>query len=506
MSAAPVRGALAVLAMVFMVGIGRPSIAVRTLSAPPVAAQGAGAPVIPTAIRIGMTHGSSYDVTVMPLEAYVASVLAGEAAASSPPAALEALAIAVRTFALANLNRHGRDGFDLCDQTHCQVLRPATPATDRAAQATAGRVLMYRNALASVFFSASCGGFTERPSSVWPGADDPPYLPSQKDDACEGEPRWAEDLSRSDLTRALASAGFRGTLRDVHVVTRDGSGRVARLGLDGLTPDEISGQDLRTAVIRTFGGQHLKSAAFEVRRTGDVYHFTGHGYGHGVGMCVIGSVKLAAGGETAEEILSRYYPGTAIVGPAARTTRAPAPVPAPPLAAAFMVTVSLPTGDDGDEGVVAALAARERDAAAAALGVAPPPITLRFHATTEDYERSTRAPWFTSAAIVDGEIHLVPLASLRDRGILERTIRREVVHVIVDTALDRRPAWVREGAALYFSDGSRDNSTTQARVPCPSDVELLAPTSPGALADAYGRARSCFARQAAGGRSWRDVR
>jgi SpoIID/LytB domain protein len=391
------------------------------------------------------------------------------------------------------------------------VLRPSTPVTERAAQATAGQVLMYRGALASVFFSASCGGFTERPSGVWPGADDPPYLPSQKDDACEGEPRWAEDFSRSDLTRALSSAGFRGTLRDMRVASRDASGRVARLGLDGLDPAEISGQDLRTAVIRTFGGQHLKSAAFEVRRTGDIYHFTGHGYGHGVGMCVIGSVKLAAGGDTAEEILRRYFPGTMIVGPAARTTSAPTPLTparpsALPSAPALMVTVSLPAGEEGEEGAVVALAARERDAAARALGVASPTVTLRFHATTEDYERTTRTSWFTSASIVDGAIHLVPLASLRDRGVLERTIRREVVHVLVDAALDRRPAWVRDGAALYFSDEGRDASAAQSRLPCPSDIELLAPTSPGALADAYARARSCFARQVAGGKSWRDVR
>ena len=54
------------------------------------------------------------------------------------------------------------------------------PATDRAAQATAGQVLMRNGAIASMFYSASCGGRTEIPSNVWPGADDPPYLPSSR--------------------------------------------------------------------------------------------------------------------------------------------------------------------------------------------------------------------------------------------------------------------------------------------------------------------------------------
>ena len=63
----------------------------------------------------------------------------GEAAIRSAPAALEALAITARTFALANLRRHGAHGFDLCELTHCQVTRPATAATRRAARRDCAR-------------------------------------------------------------------------------------------------------------------------------------------------------------------------------------------------------------------------------------------------------------------------------------------------------------------------------------------------------------------------------
>src|SRR5262249_2930251 len=76
----------------------------------------------PDLVRIGVaTSSGAYTVVSMPIDAYVARVLAGEAARNSPPAALEALAITVRTFAAANRGRHRADGFDLCDQTHCQV-------------------------------------------------------------------------------------------------------------------------------------------------------------------------------------------------------------------------------------------------------------------------------------------------------------------------------------------------------------------------------------------------
>src|SRR5437773_2605715 len=152
----------------------------------------------PRTIKVGIARGGGgYAISTMPLGRYVSGVLAGEAVRGSAPPALDALAIAIRTFAGANLGRHRSDGFDLCDQTHCQVLRTAVAATDRAADATAGRVLLdtlHGGAPASIFFSASCGGYTERPSDVWPGADDPPYLPSRKDAACQGAPAWSADI------------------------------------------------------------------------------------------------------------------------------------------------------------------------------------------------------------------------------------------------------------------------------------------------------------------------
>jgi stage II sporulation protein D len=262
-------------------------------------------------LRVGLAQpGGGFSVTTMPLETYVARVLAGESARDSPPAALEALAITIRTFAMANRGRHRADGFDLCDQTHCQVPGAATAATARAAEATAGRLLLRAGAPASVYYTASCGGRTEIPSAVWPGAEDPPFLPSHADDACRGAPSWSAELGAGDLWRALRAAGFRGDrLGEMRIVARTRSGRVARLRLEGLQPEEISGQDLRLAVGRTLGWQFIKSTAFDLRRHGAAYRFSGHGSGHGVGLCVIGSVRLAEQGKTAEAILRRYFPG-----------------------------------------------------------------------------------------------------------------------------------------------------------------------------------------------------
>jgi SpoIID/LytB domain protein len=481
-------------------------------------------------MRVGFERpDGSHSIQNIPIETYVARVLAGEAARESPPAALEALAIAIRTFAVVNRNRHNGDGYDVCDTTHCQVLRNATPVTERAAMATAGLVLVRNGVPVPLYYSASCGGRTEVPSAVWPGHDDPPYLPSQPDDGCNGAPAWTADIKAADLTRALKAGGFRGErLREMRIVSRNGSGRVAKLRVEGFSPEQISGQDLRAVVGRTLGWLLVKSAAFEMERRGDVYHFEGHGYGHGVGMCVIGSVNLAARGQTAAQILNRYYPGLDIVtlgsptsSSVTSTVRA-TPVPSiaarPPLvlapaAAPSPVELALPDDDEGERAAIEGIALRARDDIAKDLGLtAPPRVTVRFHPTTQSYERATGQAWFTSGAIVANEIHLLPLAVLRDRGVLERTIRHELVHLMIDEPLTKRPAWVREGAALYFSGagtGTRPEESKfqpRSRLSCPDDVELLQPVSAGSLNNAHTRALACFARQAGDGKAWRDVK
>lgn len=284
------------------------------LALPLLFAPAAHAQPMPSDLRIGVARaGGGYAVTTVPIETYVARVLAGEAARDSQPAALEALAIAVRTYTLFNIGRHRADGFHLCDQTHCQVNRTATAATERAANATGGRVLLKAGVPADIYYSASCGGRTEIPSAVWPGAENPSYLPSRRDDACGGTPVWSVELSAGDLLRALRAGGFTGDrLREMRVASRNGSGRVARLRLDGLQPNAISGQDLRVVVGQTLGWQHIKSTMFELRRDGDRYQFSGRGSGHGVGMCVVGSTRLAADGRSAADILKRYFPGLTI--------------------------------------------------------------------------------------------------------------------------------------------------------------------------------------------------
>ncbi|PYR15658.1 MAG: hypothetical protein DMG00_00130 [Acidobacteria bacterium] len=238
-----------------------------------------------------------------------------------------------------------------------------------------------------------------------------------------------------------------------------------------------------------------------MRRAGDRFRFTGHGSGHGVGLCVIGSARLAERGQTPEAILAHYFPGLPISGVSGLSGISGVRHLSDPV-----ISLTLPDEDEGERTAIARRALGARDEIAKVLGVAPPPtITLRFHPTVDDYARATTQPWFTSGAIVDGELHLPPLAELRDRGVLDRAMRHELVHLMTDGLLATRPLWVREGAALYFSDRAAAPPAA-VRAPCPGDNELRRPVSAGALTNAHARARACFARQIEQGRDWRNVR
>jgi SpoIID/LytB domain protein len=507
-----------IAAGVLSAALGREGPAARPADRAPATSSAAAAP---TVIRLGRTLPDGRTrVEQLPVEEYVAQVVAGEGQPRAVDAAQQALGIAARTFALANRNRHRREGFDLCDTTHCQVLRPATETTRRAASDSAGRVLLHNGQPAFVFYSASCGGRLERASEVWPGALD--YgTRSIEDPAHDGEADWQSEVRVGDVERALRAAGLKGSrLRDLRVLQRNASGRVVRLRADGFTPPDVSGHDFRMAMGRVGGWQLVKSTAFDVSRTGTGFRFRGRGFGHGVGLCVVGAGTRASRGTSADEILRFYFPDLTIGrigGPDATATRttdaAPvtppaAPVPtAPARADAADVRLALPGGEEGHRQSLLALVRSARDGIARMAGVgAPSSIRVTVHPTVESFGRATGQPWWVSGATDAGAIDLLPVTILQQRGQLERTVRHEVAHAIVDAALAKRPLWVREGAAIYFADPPPSGSPAPPRMSCPSDAELLRPASAGAQRDAYVRAGACFTRQIAEGRSWTDVR
>ncbi len=516
---------------------------------PPI--EGAGATVT---IRVGTPQPrGAYVVRGLPVEDYVTRVLAGEAAARTAPAGLEALAIAARTFAFANRRRHARDGFDLCDSTHCQVLREPYPAARAASAATAGQVLAWQGAPAAVFYTASCGGRTERPSAVWPGAADPPYLPSRRDRGCRGEPRWSAAIAEADVQRALAASGYRGArLRKMRVRDRAASGRVAMLSLDGLSPGTISGQSFRMVIGRALGWQVVKSTAFDLSQRRGVYTFRGHGYGHGVGFCVIGSMRRAADGESRTSLLNAYFPGLQVADyrtlalpgapvappgepppalasgeassvvletprPASGTEASAAGEPAGSVvstsrAGGASLTLQLPAADAKERVSLQALLDGALSGASARTGrAAPAAVSVIVHPSTESFRLATNQPWWADAFEHGNQVDVQPLSVLRQRGVLEQALAHILARTVIAPVVAGRAAWVQDGAAMYAAGLIDPSAVAAARADrrpqrCPSDDELRRPVSAAGARDAHARARDCFARALGAGKRWHEVR
>ena len=97
-------------------------------------------------IELRANDGHLLITALMPMEEYIAGVLAGETGNFKSDEALKAMAVAARTFAIHFGSRHAIDGFDFCDTTHCQDLRLAgiDPHLRRIADSTAGEILVVR--------------------------------------------------------------------------------------------------------------------------------------------------------------------------------------------------------------------------------------------------------------------------------------------------------------------------------------------------------------------------
>ncbi len=238
-------------------------------------------------------------VNVLDLEDYLVGVLGGEMPRSFPLDALKAQAIAARTYALnKKLELYGQPfflGATVLSQVY-KGLAAEDPRTREAVVATRGLVLTFQLQPIEAYFHASCGGHTE--SGLDALGRDLPYLRSV-DCPCHTlkTSHWNVTLSKAEVKKAL---GVQGTAQ---VQARTPTGRVRRMQFGDAAVDAVR---LRERL----GYQRVKSLAFELEEKADGVKLTGTGFGHGAGLCQVGSRLLAEQGKDFKAILSHYYPGT----------------------------------------------------------------------------------------------------------------------------------------------------------------------------------------------------
>jgi SpoIID/LytB domain protein len=202
-------------------------------------------------------------VQVLPLESYVRGVVSAEMPSSWPLAALEAQAVASRTYALTA--HAGGSRFDVYADTRSQVYRGAsayTPETDAAVAATAGEVISYAGNPAITFFFASSGGRTETVENAFPGAAPEPWLRSVRDPYDGGTLHsWTVTLGFSVAAARLRGL-VHGRFKGIEVLKRGFSPRILSayvLGSRGRTL--VSGGELAARL-----GLYDTWAYFSVRR------------------------------------------------------------------------------------------------------------------------------------------------------------------------------------------------------------------------------------------------
>lgn len=204
-------------------------------------------------------------VEKIPLEAYVRGVVAAEMPSSWPLSALEAQAVASRTYAITD--DAGGKLFNVYSDTRSQVYlgkAAETPSSNAAVKATEGEVVTYESRPAITFFFASSGGRTEDIQNSFIGATPEPWLKGVPD-PYDGGPlhRWTVKLPFQTVTRLLKGI-VKGAFEGIEVLKRGYSPRIVSayvLGTKGKT--EVSGPELEARL-----GLYATWAYFSVLRGG----------------------------------------------------------------------------------------------------------------------------------------------------------------------------------------------------------------------------------------------
>ncbi len=259
-------------------------------------------------------------IAAMPLEQLVASAVSAELADVDDSAALEATAIALRSY-LVTRTAHRGQGFDVCDSTHCAHSQGAPDPDDAhdrvaidACRRSEGLVLMVNGDVLPGYCTASCGGRTVTPADVW-GSRAAGYA-SVRCAWCRTSAyyRWSRSLKVSDVnsaTRALTGDRSQSDI-DVYVAAlRSGVAADVVVRSNG-RETEVTGDAFRLSVGRRLGWDAIPSNKFQIERRRDFYVIRGSGYGHCIGLCLAGAVTLAREGRDARAIIATYFPGAGI--------------------------------------------------------------------------------------------------------------------------------------------------------------------------------------------------
>jgi stage II sporulation protein D len=257
--------------------------------------------------------GASKGITVVNLvdiDNYLSGVVESEGGSGKHMEYYKVQAVISRTYALKYLAKHKKEGFDLCDRTHCQAyfnMVRYTSEIDSAVLSTHDVVMESMDGkLVDAYFHANCGGQTCEPHLIWNEEVD--YLTTFKDTFCiyTKQATWEKRIPQKDWVDFLVLK-YRYPIYDSlcasMVCKFDQPERT------GFYLHPIFGIPLRD--IRDHFD--LKSTFFSCYPEGEEVVLKGRGFGHGVGLCQEGAMKMAKLGYTYDQIIRYYFPNIMLV-------------------------------------------------------------------------------------------------------------------------------------------------------------------------------------------------
>lgn len=237
------------------------------------------------------------------LDNYVAGVVEAEVGRKPPREYFKLQAIICRTYALSNTHKHLFEGYNLCDDVHCQAYHGKSFYTDivDASMQTKGAVIVDSNIdLITAAFHSNCGGETVNSEDVWTSSLY--YLRSIKDTFCirKRNALWEKKLDARNWKNYL-TAHVPENMIDSGFHSSDLNDRKVYI-----LNSNLSYEDIRHHF-------KLRSTFFTATNMGNNVILKGKGYGHGVGLCQEGAMEMAAQGYDYSEILHFYYSGVHII-------------------------------------------------------------------------------------------------------------------------------------------------------------------------------------------------
>lgn len=266
-------------------------------------------------INVRVKRLETNEIQTIPLEEYVAGVLAGEMPIYFDLEALKAQAVASRSYVLKRIEYNKNNEYDVVDSVLNQVyldnehLKEAwqedyTKNINKirlAVNQTIDQYLEYDGQIIDALFFSTSNGYTEDSDLVF--NLELPYLKSV-------ESSWDEETSsvfNSTTTMSLQEFYERLNLKYqdkliIEILQRSNTNRVLKLKINN---QEFNGRTLYEKL-------GLRSTDFEIIQNNTNVEIKTKGYGHGVGMSQYGAQGMALKGYKYDEILKHYYTGTKI--------------------------------------------------------------------------------------------------------------------------------------------------------------------------------------------------